>query len=134
MDENQKLVYDLLKEVRADQKTDSKKISATEACVSSIKDKLEEVERNTDENTKGLQKHMSRTEIAEKGLDILTDLHKDNQDRIKNLEEDSKKKAELLNNLRVEKEAKKWLKDNLKYWLAIAVLVAGLISKMTGLW
>lgn len=129
MDAN--IVYDLLKEVRDDQKEDSKKIEKTATHVEGIQEELKEVKKETALNTKHMGEHMARTEIAERGLQILTDLHLDNQKRIELLEEDVKKKE-------VEKEAKKQfkniLKNDLKYWLTIATLVVGLATKLMGLW
>ena len=141
MDENQKIIYDLLTEVRQDQKKDSVSIAETKACVKHVQSKLDEVEKHVDRNSKNLAKntedvaeHISRTELAERSIKALTDLHQDNQKRIQNLEEDSKKKDKALEELGFDKKARHWLKENLKYWLAIAVLVAGLISKIAGLW
>lgn len=127
MDKYQKLIYDLLQEVREDQKEDSAKIAETAICVSDMKPRLERVENKTDINTKNLGEHMSRTDIAEESIGMLKDLYEDNQKRIAALEDDNKKKI-------AKEEAKSWLKKNLKYWLTIATIVAALASKIAGLW
>lgn len=141
MDENQKIIYDLLTEVRRDQKKDSEKIAETQVCVTEVRNKLELVEQHVDRNaeslknnTASLDEHIARTEVAEKSLEILKELHKDNQKRIEMLEEKRVESDRALAELGFEKRARTWLKENFKYWLAIAGLAATLISKMAGLW
>ena len=148
MDESQKIIYDLLKDVREDQKKDSKKIHDTAERVAGLEPRVAKIEEETEKNRVGLDKHMSRTEIAEEGLAILKDLHADNQKRIKAneqriqmLEDDNKKKDKEILDLKTQKQVDesvkttlKDMKENWKYWLTIASLTVGLITKVLGLW
>jgi len=138
MDDDQKIIYDLLTEVRNDQKKDSKRIQKTETCVSNMQGELAEVKRETKLNTKHMGEHMNRTALTEESNRLLRELHQDNQKRIEALEDSDKKKAEEISSLKeakqVDEKVKHWFKDNLKYWLAITSLTVGLITKAIGLW
>ncbi len=131
MKESEKILFDLLKEVREDQKKDSKKIAKTETCVDKMKDDLEEVKVETAANTRHMGKHMYRTDLLEK-------LYTDSIKRIELLEEDSKKKDSEIQDLKTEKavniKSKAWVKDNIKWLLTTATLVVGIVSKVMGLW
>lgn len=131
MDESQKIILDLLQEVRREQKKDSEKILKTDLCVNHIKSNVSELKKDLSKvkeetivNTAHMGEHMTRTEVAEKNLELLKNLYKDNQKRIISLENKNK----------IDEKIKHWFKDNLKYWLTIGVLMVGLITKISGLW
>lgn len=152
MDENQKIIYDLLKEVRGDQKKDSKKLERVDTSVSEMQQQqkhmrqdLEAVKDETSTNTRHMGEHMARTEIAEQGLKILTELHVDNQKRIELLEADSKKKDAIIAEMKQTKavenavaegksDLKQKFKDNLKWIIGIGAGITTIITKWLGLW
>jgi hypothetical protein len=152
MDENQKIIYDLLKEVRGDQKKDSKRIERVDTCVSEMqlqqkqmRNDIEDVKKETSTNTRHMGEHMARTEIAEQGLKLLTDLHMDNQKRIELLEADSKKKDEVIAHLKekdkiedavakTESSVKQKIKDNIKWIIGIGAGITTIVTKWLGLW
>ena len=138
MKESEKILYDLLKEVREDQKKNSENITRTVSSVERMESDLESVKTETTANTKHMGEHMRRTDGVERSVNMLTDLHKDNQKRIELLEGDSKKKDKLIQDLKikeaVEKNTKSWLKDNIKWILGIVATIVTIVSKIMGLW
>ena len=104
-----KIIYDLLKEVREDQKKQGDELKEQSKCLVSVQGDL--------------KYHIRRTDILEK-------LHKDNQHKI----ELSEKRIDKL-----EEPAKvnSYLSEKWKYWTAGIVLISTvvtLITKIKGLW
>ena len=133
-----KVIYDLLNEVREDQKKDSEKLHKVDASISFIQSEVREIKEETKVNTKNLSEHMRRTDGVENMVSVLTSLHQDNQKRIESLEEDSKKKdqeiSELKNKEKAERNLKQKIKDNIGWIIGIVAATVGIISKLKGLW
>lgn len=152
MDENQKIIYDLLKEVRGDQKKDSQRIERVDVSISEMqiqqkqmRHDLEDVKHETTTNTRHMGEHMARTELAEQGLKMLTDLHKDNQKRIEMLETDAKKKDQAIIEIQRKRDLKEasdkgaknfknTIKKNITWIITVVAALVGVISKLMGLW
>ena len=108
MDEN-KMIYDLLKEVRENQKKHGEELQEQSKCLVSVQHDL--------------KYHIKRT-------DLLEDLHKDNQSKI----EQGQKR---LDKLEEPGKVSQYLSKKWKFWTIGIVLVSSaitLISKIKGLW
>ena len=107
MDDN-KMIYDLLKEVREDQKKQGDELQEQSKCLLIVQGDL--------------KYHIRRT-------DILEDLHKDNQKKI----ELSEKR---IDKLEAPNKASKYLTEKWKYWTAGLLFLSaaiGLAIKLKGL-
>ena len=125
-----KIIYDLLKEMREDQKHQGKKqveqgeeLVKQRVCLDNVQGNIKKIHQDVAENKEDWRTHMKRT-------DVLEQLHQDNQRRIDELEVKSKKKDERISKLEKPAIAKAWLKENLKWILTVSVLGAGLVSKL----
>jgi len=122
-----KMVYELLKEVRDDVKKHGEHLATQGVCILNI-------EKNVNKNTKDLEYHITRTNEVQRSNDLLTDLHLDNQKRITNNE---KKIDKLEEPGKVEEYLSKvWIKKSGKVIgvLTIVSLIAGIITKIIGYW
>jgi len=102
------MIYDLLKEVREDQKKQGDELKEQSKCLINVQSDL--------------KYHIKRT-------DMLEDLHKDNQKKI----ELSEKRIDLLEE---PNKVSKYLIEKWKYWTAAIVLIStivGLAIKIKGL-
>jgi glutamate synthase domain-containing protein 1 len=129
-----KLIYDLLKEMREDQKQQGEKQSEQgeelvkqRVCLDNVRKDIKKIQEDVAENKEDWRTHMKRT-------DVLEQLHKDNQKRIEELEVQSKKKDERIRKLERPVIAKAWLKENVKWVLTISALGAGLVTKILEWW
>lgn len=103
-----KMIYDLLKEVREDQKKHGEELIKQSVC-------LDGLEKNVDKNTKDLTYHIHRT-------DVLEGLYKTSEERITKLEEPEKAAAYL---------KKKW-----KFYVGVLVgilTIGSTVAKLIGL-
>lgn len=120
---DEKIIYDLLKEVRADQKRHSEELAKQSSYLDKMDRDLERLKDVTEKNTKDIEEHIRRT-------DLLEDLHKLNEGKIE------------LNNQRLAileepVKAKAWIKKNLLSLSSTAAAlsaIAALIAKIKGLW
>lgn len=124
---DEKMLYDLLKEVRDDQKKHGEilgkhgeELAKQSVCMKNVQKDVGEMKKTVAKNTEDVEKHIYRT-------DMLEELHKDNQTRISQNEERIIKLEEPV-------KAKQWFKENLKWVLTVAALSATLITKIMGLW
>lgn len=145
MDENQKIIYDLLKEMRADQKEQIRQLSSHGEELIHQKTSIEKIQSDSSEMKSDVRdlkdnmaEHMRRTDGVEQMVVILQELHTDNQKRIEELEEDSKKKDEIIRELKttnlVNTRVKTWIKDNIKWFVTIVATLVGIATKIIGLW
>lgn len=150
-----KTIYELLKEVREDQKEHVREGHQTKeaviqqaADIKNIKQNLDDMKSDIYENKENLREHMQRTyqvEIGqEKMFSELEKLHKDNLTRIEtlqkaylNVEEKNTILAQRVDKLEGPKKAKAWLRQ---YYLEIVSVITAtgsvlaLASKIAGWW
>lgn len=131
---NEKMLYDLLKEVREDQKKHGdmlgrhgEELAKQSVCIDNIQKDVGDMKKDIARNTDDVAEHMSRTDIAERNLQMLQELHKDNQKRIAQNQDRIKKLEEPV-------KAKEWLGSNFKWMITVLTLVAGLVTKILDLW
>lgn len=108
-----KLMLDLLKEVRVDQKKQGEEQTKQGVCLNILQKDCSEMKTTIAKNTANLAEHMSRTVRLE-------EKDEDKQERLEKLEEGPKAKA--------------WFKKNIKNLLIILGAAATVISKIAGLW
>jgi len=109
-----KILFDLLKEVREDQKNHGRELSKQSAYLENLDSDVKELKVSVLQNTEDISHHIRRT-------DILQELHKDNQKRIANSEE-------RLDKLEEPVKARKWLKKNTKSVKVILSIVLITVS------
>ena len=102
-----KIVYDLLKEVREDQKKHGEELAKQSVWLESIK-------QDVQTNTSDLSEHIKRTQLNEDQIDILKKMQESTEKRIVILEEPSKVSNYLY---------KKWVK-----YLAILSAIATIVA------
>lgn len=106
-----KIILDLLKEVRDDQKKHGTELAKQSACLENMDADFKELKATVRENTDDIAHHIKRT-------DILEALHKDNQKKIDLNEERLDKLEEPI-------KAKEWIK---KYMITISAVITALVS------
>lgn len=106
-----KMLYDLLQEVREDQKQHSRELYKQSAYLENMDSDVKELKTTVGRNTEDIAHHIRRT-------DILQDLHKDNQRKIEMSEARIDKLEEPI-------KAKEWVKKNV---IAISAIITTLIS------
>jgi len=143
-----KTIYDLLKEVRDDQKEHNKEAQETREAlvkqgvsIENIKSDISEMKVVASRNTDNIEEHMQRTYQVEVGQEKmfteLERLHVDNLKRIEELQLAYVNVKERVNKLEEPQKAKAWLKKN---YLAIASILTAtgslvaLASKVLGWW
>ena len=118
-----KMVMELLKEMRQEQIKQGNCLSAQVVCISNI-------EKNVDINTKNLEKHMDRTRAVERNNEILTELHLSNQIRIE-------KNETRIEKLEIPVKVREYIS---KRWVKISATVIGVLTivslttKILGYW
>lgn len=134
MDDNHRIIFDLLKEVREDQKNQNEKIAEQGEILavhgthlSAIQKDMEFTKKHTADNRDDLREHMRRTDILER-------MHEDNKGRIDQLEQIDKEDQQKIKELQKPLLKKKWMKEDIKWILTVLGLLGGLVSKIMGLW
>jgi chromosome segregation ATPase len=108
------LLFDLLKEVREDQKDHGKTLAKQSAYLEGIDSDVKELKPIVAKNTNDISNHMMRT-------DLLEDLHKDNQKRIELSEARLEKLEEPV-------KAKEWIKSHLVAILGVLGTIASILA------
>ncbi len=109
-----KIVFDLLKEVREDQKEHGKELAKQSADLQNLKSDVSDLKVNVSKNTDDVAHHIRRT-------DLLQTLHDENQKKVED------------HNLRLEKleepvKAKAWIKQHIVSISAIATALASIAA------
>lgn len=118
-----KIVFDLLKEVREDQKQHGIELAKQSTYLEKMDSDVKDLKTTVFKNTEDIAHHIKRTDILEK-------LHKDNESKI---EQDQKR----LNALEEPVKAKAWIKKNfinLASLLTAFSSLLALITKLKGFW
>lgn len=135
-----KTIYDLLKEMREDQKEHGKSIQESEKVLvkqseqlGAVQKDIEQMKIDVADNKDGLLEHMRRTDILEKLHENAQKLHIDNAKKIYELE-----KLHIDNSKRIEKleepqKAKDWLKKNYLNVVSIITATASILALFTKL-
>lgn len=137
-------IYELLKEVRNDQKEHNRdaqetrlEVTAQSATIEAIKEDLQEIKKDVAENKEDLRVHMKRTyqvEVSqEKMFSELERLHTNNVSRIENLQKAYIDIAERLGKLEEPVKAKVWLKKNYLSIVSLGTATGSLITLVTKL-
>jgi chromosome segregation ATPase len=108
------LLFDLLKEVREDQKEHGKTLAKQSAYLEGIDSDVKELKPVVAKNTEDISHHIMRT-------DILEALHRDNQKRIEQSES-------RLNKLEEPVKAKEWIKNHIVALLGVIGTIATILA------
>ena len=106
-----KIIFELLKEVREDQKQQGQELAKQGANIQNMAADVCELKTSVSKNTEDIAHHIKRT-------DLLQELHKENQEAIKNSEA-------RLDKLEEPVKAKEWIKNHV---VTISAIVTALAS------
>ena len=109
-----KIILDLLKEVREDQKEHSKELYKQSAYLQSMDSDVKELKITVSKNTEDIAHHIRRT-------DLLQELHSENQERIEKSEARLEKLEEPV-------KAKEWIKNHAVAIITAAAAIASIIA------
>jgi chromosome segregation ATPase len=113
-----KIVFELLKEVREDQKKHGIELAKQTADLDNLKQDVRELKTDVSQNTDDLAHHIRRT-------DLLQELHRDNQDAIQKSEQKIEENEARLDKLEEPVKAKEWIKTHI---VTISAVVTALAS------
>lgn len=113
-----KIVFELLKEVREDQKKHGIELAKQTADLDNLKEDVGELKVTVTRNTDDVAHHIRRT-------DMLQELHKDNEAAIKDNTEKIEQGEARLNKLEEPVKAKEWFKSHI---VTISAIVTALAS------
>jgi hypothetical protein len=109
-----KIVFELLKEVREDQKKHGTELAKQSAYLENMDSDVKQLKGEVAQNTKDLAHHIKRT-------DILETLHRDNQKKIELSET-------RLENLEEPVKAKEWLKKHVVTIVSVVTAIASIVA------
>lgn len=121
------MLYDLLKEVREDQKKHGEELAKQSVSLVNLSSEQKEIKKD-------LKYHIKRTDEVQESNRMLTELHQDNQKKIEQNETRIKLLEEPVKEKKVIEKYKDKIKGNWKFWLGIVGAVVGIASKIAGLW
>jgi len=113
-----KIVFELLKEVREDQKKHGIELAKQTADLDNLKQDVSELKEDVSRNTEDVAHHIRRT-------DLLQELHKDNQQAIEKNELKIVESEARLDKLEEPVKAKEWIKSHI---VTISAVVTALAS------
>jgi gas vesicle protein len=113
-----KIVFELLKEVREDQKKHGIELAKQSTLLDNVEGDLKELKTTVSRNTDDIAHHIRRT-------DLLQELHKDNENAIAKNAEQIEESAARLDKLEEPVKAKEWVKNNI---ITISAVVTALAS------
>lgn len=113
-----KIVFELLKEVREDQKKHGIELAKQTADLNNLKQDVSELKTTVNKNTDDIAHHIRRT-------DLLQELHRDNQEAIKENADNIEKSVVRLDKLEEPVKAKEWIKTHM---VTISAVVTALAS------
>ena len=127
--DDQKILFDLLKEVREDQKEHGKELAKQSAYLVSMDSDVKELKETVFVNTKDIAHHISRT-------DGLQTLHEDNKKRIDQADQMITMVQSRIDKLEEPKKALAWVKAHLVTIASILTAIlslAALVATLKGL-
>lgn len=121
------MLYDLVKEIREDQKKHGEELAKQSVSLNSLGAEQTEIKKD-------LKYHIKRTDEVQESNKMLTELHQDNQKKIQQNETRIKLLEEPIEEKKAVDKYKERLRKHWKYWLGIGGIIAGIVSKLAGLW
>lgn len=138
MSENQKIIYDLLKEVRKKQDEAAKELVQQSTCLGNLELDTKDMKKDIADLKDDMAHHIARTDGVEHMVTILKDLHEDNKDKIEVLEKALKNETSIITELKnehlVNNRVKSYFKKNIIWILSVISALIGIGTKIIGLW
>ena len=113
-----KIVFELLKEVREDQKQQGVELAKQSVCLENLDTNVKELKVTVNKNTDDIAHHIRRT-------DLLQELHQDNQDKIQESVVEIDASKIRLDKLEEPVKARAWIKTHL---VTISAVLTALVS------